>query len=477
MNRTRKRSRGVLVVAGVVLGLSGAAARGQQPAEPSRDDLAEQVRQLRDEVSKLRAGQDQQQRQQQDTAARVDKAFVERTVNEVLADAKKRGTLLPDSKDKWYEKLSIRGYTQLRYHPIVSKGDEGPEISVPNDRTVDEDNQTFNIRRGRFILSGDVTDHLFLYAQVDFAGSVGSGLDFAVQTRDLYADIAIDDAKEHRFRVGQSKVPFGWVNLQSSQNRAPLERPDALNQAVEGERDIGVFYMWAPAEIRKRFRELVSSGLKGSGDYGVVAFGAYSGQGLNRSDVNGEPHFVARASYPFKLDNGQFVEVGVQGYTGRFVPTTGSIELVEDEPFTPALHNRGVLDQRAAATFVYYPQPFGVEVEYTIGRGPELDTTDLEIDDQFLHGGYVQLSYRIEDSTGVWFPFVRYHYFEGGRKFARNAPGQVVQELDIGLEWSPRPEVELTAMYTRTLDRTNTGSAPYEQATGDRFGLQLQFNY
>src|SRR3712207_8809216 len=54
----------------------------------------------------------------------------------------------------------------------------------------------------------------------------------------LFRSIAIDDAKEHRFRVGQSKVPFGWVNLQSSQNRAPLERPDALNQAVEGERDI-----------------------------------------------------------------------------------------------------------------------------------------------------------------------------------------------------------------------------------------------
>jgi len=473
-NTAPKRPPRGVVAAGLFCLLTGSAFA----AEPSQNDLADEVRKLRDEVAKLRAEQDQQRQQQQQAADdRADKAMVERTMKEVLADAEKRGGLLSGSKDKWYEKLGVRGYTQLRYHPLVSGGSGEPDLSVPNDRTVDADSQTFNIRRGRFVLSGDVTDHLALYAQLDFAGSVGSGLDFAVQARDLYADIAIDDAKEHRFRVGQSKVPFGWVNLQSSQNRAPFERPDALNSAVEGERDIGVYYMWASSEARKRFKELVSSGLKGSGDYGVIAVGAYSGNGLNRSDNNGEPHWVARASYPFKLDNGQFIEVGVQGYYGRFLSQTGPVDLGGGS-FTPTVHERGVLDQRVGATFVYYPQPFGIEAEYMIGRGPQLDTADQEIDDQFLHGGYVQLNYRIEDaSTGLWFPFVRYQYYEGGRKFTRNAPGEIVQEIDLGIEWSPRPELELSAMYTRSLDRTNTSSGPYGQATGDRFGMQLQFNY
>ena len=128
-----------------------------------------------------------------------------------------------------------------------------------------------------------------------------------MQLRDLYGDISFDTDKEYRIRIGQSKVPFGWSNLQSSANRAPLERPDAINSVAEGERDIGAFFYWAPDAIRKRYADLVKLGLKGSGDYGVLGLGAYSGQGLNRLDFNGDPHFVARASSPFQLPNGQFI--------------------------------------------------------------------------------------------------------------------------------------------------------------------------
>jgi hypothetical protein len=38
--------------------------------------------------------------------------------------------------------------------------------------------------------------------------------------------------KEYRVRIGQSKVPYGFENLQSSQNRLSLDRNDALNSAV-----------------------------------------------------------------------------------------------------------------------------------------------------------------------------------------------------------------------------------------------------
>lgn len=470
MNRVWKRSGWVLAAAGLVIGLTVPVSA----AEPSRDDLAEEVRRLREEVNKLRTEQDQQ-RQQQNSAARVDKAVVEQTVNDVLADAEKRAKLLPDTSDKWYEKLSIRGYTQVRYYPFQSY--TGADANVPADRAVGEDERTFNIRRGRFVLSGDVSDHVALYAQIDVFGGISSDLDFAVQTRDLYADIAIDSEKEYRFRIGQSKVPFGWVNLQSSSNRAPFERPDGINSAAEGERDIGAYFMWAPAEARQTFKELTSRGLKGSGDYGVVAIGAYTGQGLNQNDVNGETHFVARVSYPFKLPGGQFFEAGVQAYTGHFEADTGPVNFGAGS-VTPDQPDRGVRDERVGVTAIWYPQPFGVEAEWNIGRGPQLSSDGTQIDDDFLHGGYVQFNYRIDDpGTGVWFPFVRWHYYDGGRKFARNAPATQVQEVDIGLEWSPWPEIELTAMYTHTLDRTNTRTAPYEQSQGNRFGLQLQFNY
>jgi hypothetical protein len=333
------------------------------------------------------------------------------------------------------------------------------------------------IRRGRFIFSGDVSDHLYLYAQSDFNASTGAA-DFSLQMRDLYADVAFDTAKAWRVRLGQSKVPFGWVNLQSSQNRAPLERPDAVNGAVEGERDLGAYLMWASPEARRRFRDLVSLGLKGSGDYGVFAVGAYSGQGLNRPDQNGDPHWLARASYPFKLASGQYVEVGAQGYYGRFVPQTQAINPGSGS-VTPTRPDAGVVDERVGVTAVWYPQPFGIEAEWNIGRGPELSDDLTRIESRPLQGGYVQVNYRRAGQGGrSLFPFTRWQYYDGGRKFARNAPSMKVNELDLGVEFARWAELELTVIYTRTFERTRTSLFPYIAATNaNRIGFQAQWNY
>jgi hypothetical protein len=50
--------------------------------------------------------------------------------------------------------------------------------------------------------------------------------------------LSFDAKKEYRVRIGQSKVPYGFENLQSSQNRLTLDRNDALNSAVVNERDL-----------------------------------------------------------------------------------------------------------------------------------------------------------------------------------------------------------------------------------------------
>ena len=176
---------------------------------------------------------------------------------------------------KWYERISLRGYTQFRREEVTSS--QGAVLEVPADRSVNP-NESYGIRRGRLVFSGDVAEHLSVYAQTDFNGNIGTG-DFALQMRDLYGDVWLDKDKAFRVRLGQSKVPFGWVNLQSSQNRAPLERPDALNSAVEGERDLGAAVMWASPTARQRFRDLTALGLKGSGDYGVAAVGRLLGAG------------------------------------------------------------------------------------------------------------------------------------------------------------------------------------------------------
>ena len=378
-------------------------------------------------------------------------------------------------KNKWYERISLRGYTQFRYTALLGK--DGADWFAPADRTVRE-GAGFLIRRGRMVFSGDISDHLYIYIQPELNAAPTDG-DFSVQLRDAYADIALDKKKEFRFRLGQSKVPFGWVNLQSSQNRLPLERPDAVNSAAEGERDIGVFFYWAPAEIRDRFRNLVRDGLKGSGDYGVFALGMYNGQGSNKLDSNDDLHVVTRLTYPFKLPNGQFIEPGIQGMWGRFVVRRSAIPTgPEGEDVTPTDFDGGRTDRRVAATFVVYPQPIGFETEWTVGEGPQLVDDDTRIGTRSFWGGYVQAYYRTPFPWGSFIPFARWQYEDGGRKFARNAPHSRLNEIDFGVEYAPIPEVELTLMYTYTPYRTNTNSYPYDDIEdGSRLGMQVQWNY
>lgn len=374
---------------------------------------------------------------------------------------------------KWYERLSVRGYTQFRRAEVFSA--RGAVLEVPADRSV-QPNESFGIRRGRFVISGDLADHLSLYAQMDFSGSAGTG-DFVLQTRDLYGDVWLDRNKTFRVRLGQSKVPFGWVNLQSSQNRAPLERPDALNTAVEGERDLGATLMWGSTTAKQRFRDLTAQGLKGSGDYGVVALGVYSGQGLNRPDQNADVHAVARVSYPFKTAGGRFVELGAQAYVGHFVTTTQPITS-GGATFTPTQPADGILDQRVALTAVVYPQPLGFETEWTIGQGPQLSDDLRSIRSRRLQGGYVQANYRVRRGAATWFPFVRWNYYDGSRKFGRNAPRDEVNEMDFGVELARWAEVELTGIYTRTLRRTRTSTFPFDLTRdANRVAFQVQWNY
>lgn len=373
--------------------------------------------------------------------------------------------------DKWYERIKVRGYVQTRFSSILGE-DDVPGVNVPNDPFV-SDTQSIGIRRGRLVFSGDITNHLYLYAQADWMAGVG-GVN-ALQARDLYGDISLDPAREFRVRFGLSKVPFGFVNMQSSQNRIAIERPDALNSAVEGERDLGAFFYWAPYEIRNRFKDLVKMGLRGSGDYGMFAFGAYSGQGINNADRNGEPHYVARFTYPHEFENGQILEMGISGYAGRYVPTTAALP----GGITPTFNPKGITDRRVAVNAILYPQPFGLEAEWTWGEGPQLSNDLRTISSQGLHGGYVQAVYRyVFPNQSEFLPFVRWQYFDGARKFAANAPKDNVEEISIGFEYIPYPELELTVMYTHGT-RTNTADTAglYRDVQADYIGVQAQINF
>jgi hypothetical protein len=372
----------------------------------------------------------------------------------------------------WYERIKLRGYTQFRYNRLPSFRVNDDLINEQGDRFLGA-NAGFGIRRSRLIIFGDVHERVSLYFQPDFASVIGDQFHVAI-LRDWYADIFLDKKKEFRLRVGQSKVPFGFENLQSSQNRLPLDRNDALNSALRDERDLGVFAYWAPEEIRKRFRYLVDNNLKGSGDYGVVGFGVYNGQTANRPERNNSPHGVARVTYPFLLGS-QYVEAGVAGYYGRF---SASPTAASNGTTYSTRGGTNQVDARAQATLVIYPQPFGFQAEYNVGRGPSLGEGEeaTVIASRRLHGGYAQIMYKIDGVLGVsLIPYARGTLYEGGKKFETNAPRYSVRELELGAEWQFSKNMELTVAYMAS-DRTSS-RFPYTQQQGHVTRLQFQVNY
>ena len=388
-----------------------------------------------------------------------------------------------DAPTKWFDRLSIRGYAQFRINEVLWDDPEGAPPHHVGDGSIGE-NQSFLIRRARLILSGDVSDHMYVYIQPDFAASVPGSPDanHFTQLRDCYCDVYLDSEKVNRLRIGQSKVPYGWENLQSSSNRIPLDRNDGLNSGVRNERDLGVFYYYTPDFAQDLFKYVLDNGLKGSGNYGLFGLGFYNGQGGSFREQNDNIHMVTRLTWPTQFENGQVVELSIQGYTGKYTVLTSPIEPLGVPPLAaPAVADGGYLDQRVAGTLVYYPQPLGFQAEWNVGRGPVLDATQTAVVDGSLTGGYAMMMYRHEtDCYGTLFPFIRYHYYRGGYKSERNAPDALVNEGEIGLEWQFNPQMELTTELTFT-DRTNTAamsnSESYRQFVGNILRVQFQMNY
>jgi hypothetical protein len=369
---------------------------------------------------------------------------------------------------KWYDSFALRGYMQVRYNRLL---ETNPDLGCEQcDRSWGE-NGGFFIRRMRIILFGQLSNHVYIYIQPDFASSASSERLHFGQLRDAYFDVSLDKDKEFRFRIGQSKVPFGFENMQSSQNRLPLDRNDALNSAVSNERDLGTFFYWAPKKIRERYSALVKTGLKGSGDYGVFGIGLYNGQTANNPELNNTLHSVARLSYPFQIKK-QILEIGVQGYTGQFVLTKSNIS-----SGTKYNADLNYLDQRAAATVVLYPQPFGIQAEYNIGKGPEFNVVTDSIETQDLSGGYITLSYKTNIKSQLLYPFVRAQYYDGGKKHEKDARSYKVNEFEIGVEWQPFVNFELVAMYTISSRRYEDYAKQDNKQKGQLLRLQAQVNF
>lgn len=329
---------------------------------------------------------------------------------------------------------------------------------------------SFSIRRARVVFSGQIHQQIFFYIQPDFASAVNGTNNF-VQLRDAYFDVGVDKKNEFRFRIGQSKVPFSFENLQSSRNRLSLDRNDGTNSSFINERDLGIHFMWAPSKRRALFKSLVADGLKGSGDYGVIALGIVNGQPLNTRELNNNKHVVLRASYPFYIKN-QIFEAGIQGYSGMYQMRASDIS-------AGVKHNGNLnyKDERLGISAVWYPKPFGIQAEYNIGRGPEFNKHTDSIETKNLSGGYVLLNYQLRLKNQVIIPFVKYKYYDGGKKFERDARSYHINELELGIEWEMWKHFEIVLMYTLSERRYEDFILRDNFQRGNVLRIQAQFSF
>jgi len=388
------------------------------------------------------------------------------------ADSTKVAPAAP--KKHWYDNISVKGYAHVRYNRLLETNDS---LRCPAcDQSWGYNGGIF-LRRARVTISGQVHPRLFLYMQTEFAQPVAPNYQNMAQVRDWYGDIGLTPDNTFRLRLGQSKVPFGFENMQSSSVRLPLDRSDAINSGAPNERDLGAFLYWAPKTYRDLFKAMVEDGLKGSGDYGLIGFGVYDGQSANRAESNNSLHVVGRAVYPLRVGD-QVIEPGIQGYSGRYTvmadQRSAGVKGAKDWTY---------LDQRFAGSIVLYPKPFGIQAEYNVGKGPEYDVTTDSITTKDLHGGYVTATYRTRIKDHVLMPFARYQVYEGGKKNELDARSYTVNDVEFGVEWTPWKNMEVTAEYyigdRKAMDHTLHAAFPSyaNHQTGSLVRLQVQFSF
>ena len=77
----------------------------------------------------------------------------------------------------------------------------------------------------------------------------------------------------------------------------------------------------------------------------------------------------------------------------------------------------------------------------------------------------------------ILIPFVRYQYYEGGKKHEKDARSYKVNDLEIGAEWQPVKQFELVMMYTIASRRYEDFAKQDNLQNGNLLRIQAQINF
>lgn len=384
------------------------------------------------------------------------KAQEEKDANSSTKNEGQKEDELPPREKTWYEKIEIGGYAQLRYNRLL---ESNPDLKCLQCDESIGDNGGFNLKRVRVEFKGYLNDKIYYYLMPEFA----EAFNHSALLREGWVDVGIGKDNTFRARVGLSRIPVGHDLLVDSRHRIAIDRTDAMNSAQLNERDLGVFVYYTPSKIKERIDHLVNSGLKGANDHGMLGIGAYNGQGGN-TRTNPVSHLAARATYPFQTESGQYIEASLSGYVGKFDVLVNTSEIPTFD------------DQRVAASFIYYPQPFGITAEATYGVGPQFqaDGDEFSIQSSELYGGYIQLMYFVPIKKHQLIPYARYQYYDGGKKFELDATRHKVNEVEFGAEWQIDKALRVNAGYVISNRTFENSENPFNQQHGNLLRLQIQ---
>ena len=286
--------------------------------------------------------------------------------------------------------LQLSGYAQVRY------------------RDDDAINDTFDTRRARLSLKGDLGRGFDYRLQADFAGSSAKLLDAALGWR--YADGL-------KVTAGQFKIPFSQENLISSSALETINRSQVVEALVargkdvngnQNGRDIGVMAGGSFTLFK------TPGGLE-------YAAGVFNGSGINTSDTNEEKDFAGRVRIkPFKG-----FSIGGSYSTGRTTLSAApDEESLRRRAGAEIAYTRGPFlfkgefirgdDARiekdgwyALAAWTIVPQRFQAVLKYD-AYDPDRAVTDKETSIAtagfnwfFSQWAFLQVNYEVKDETGT----------------------------------------------------------------------------
>ena len=398
---------------------------------------------------------------------------------------------------RWFERMTMYGYGMFRYNQV-----DNSIIRTYHDASVGTTaygaQPGFFFRRIRWVVTGQVSEHVAFFIQPDLATQL-SGNTHVLSMRDAYGDWIFDKNKEFRLRVGLQRVPCSFDNWQASRVRMAIDRADATNSCAPSERDMGVSFMWSPKIAQVRFKQMLDY-MYGPGDYGVFHIQVDNSVGNNVAENNKNKRVSVRLAWPWELPGGRLMETGMNAGYGTWQVAMGTPTASANNATLYSVNSsqcvgasaaafasmgctqaRNYLDERVNFYVYLPPQPWGFIAEYTTGRAPNRNARGV-VETSHFYGGYVQGHYQWKYSdVGIANFYSRYQEYHGGLKFQTGAPDDRMKEVETGIAWQPDPQWEFTVAWDYMVRNSHlftyaqTATTPGQQIefTGNALRLQV----